>query len=214
MSRFLPGVGETPYELAGAGAYWSRRGAVFLGRLLGRLWPVPKLNAGRVTVRVRRASDLNPIRRAAIRVWLAWVHSWRTRWASFDWYVSVHTGSRLVSVAGVVDRAGTVGGVPTRLGLLGGVFTIPELRQRGLASDVVRRATRLMADDLGCEFGILICGDGLVPFYQRLGWKRASNVMTFERFGRRGFVGTNVMIYECAGRPLPAGSIDVRGLPA
>lgn len=38
--------------------------------------------------------------------------------------------------------------------------------------------------------------------------------MKFERFGRTGFARTNVMIYECAGRPLPAGTIDVRGLPA
>lgn len=214
MSRVPPGVGQTPYQLAGAGAYWSRRAAVFLGGLLGRLWPEPKLNAGRVAVKVRRVSDLNPVTRVAIRLWLAWVFSWRTRWASFDWYVTVHTDSRLVSIAGVVDRVGAVDGVPTRLGLLGGVFTVPELRGRGLASDVVTRATRLMTHDLKCDFGILLCGERMVPFYQRLGWKRVSNAMRFERFGRTGYVRNNVMVYECAGRPLPAGTIDVRGLPA
>jgi hypothetical protein len=71
-----------------------------------------------------------------------------------------------------------------------------------------------MAHELGCDFGVLICNDRLAPFYEGLGWKRASNTMTFERFGRRGSVRSNVMIYECAGRPLPAGTIDVRGLPA
>jgi GNAT superfamily N-acetyltransferase len=209
-----PRVGEAPYQLAGAGAYWSRRAAVLLGRLLGRLSPEPNLNSARITVHVRRVSDLNPVARGGIRLWLAWVHTWRTRWASFDWYVSGHAGRRLVSIAGVVDRVGAIGGVPTRLGLLGGVFTVPELRQRGLASEVIKRATTLMADELRCEFGVLICGDQIVPFYERLGWKLASNVMTYERFGRRGYIGTNVMIYECAGRPLPAGTIDVRGLPA
>jgi GNAT superfamily N-acetyltransferase len=187
---------------------------VLLGRLLGRVWPEPRLRAARITVKVRRVRELSPPARIGIRLWLAWVHSWRTRWANFDWYVTVHTGGRLVSIAGVVDRVGAVGGVPTRLGLLGGVFTIPEDRRRGFAGDVVRRATRLMADGLGCEFGVLICGDRLVPFYERLGWKRVTNPMRFERFGRRGLVGSNVMVYECAGRPLPAGTIDVRGLPA
>jgi GNAT superfamily N-acetyltransferase len=207
-------VGEAPYQLAGAGAYWSRRAAVLLGCLLGRFAPEPNLNSARITVRVRGVSDLNPIARGGIRLWLAWVHSWRTRWASFDWYVSVHAGGRLVSIAGLVDRVGTIGGVPTRLGLLGGVFTVPELRQRGLASEVIQRASRLMTDELRCEFGVLICSDQIVPFYERLGWKPAPNVMTFERFGRRGYVGSNVMVYECTGRPLPAGTIDVMGLPA
>ncbi len=71
-----------------------------------------------------------------------------------------------------------------------------------------------MTDDLRCDFGVLICGDDLVPFYERVGWKRVSNMMTFERFGETGVVIGEVTVYECAGRPLPAGTIDVRGLPA
>lgn len=214
MSSVPPVVGEAPYHLAGVGAYWSRRAAVFLGRALGHLLPESRLSAARVTVKVRRVSDLKPVTRAAIRLWLAWVFSWRTRWASFDWYVTVHVGSRLVSIAGVVDRIGAVGGAPTRLGLVGAVFTIPEMRGRGLASDVLERAARLMTNDLGCDFGILTCGDQLVPFYERLGWIRASNALTFERFGRQGYADANVMVYPCTGRQLPAGTIDVMGLPA
>lgn len=213
MSRIPPGVGETSYQLVALGAHWARRGAVLLGRLLALVSPEPALATGRVTVRVRRVGNLNVVVRASIRLWLAWVHNWRTRWASFDWYVTVHTGGRLVSIAGVVDRAGAIGGVPTRLGLLGGVFTVPEDRGRGLATDTVRRAMRLISD-LGCEFGILLCTDALVPFYARLGWRRVPNELRFERFGRRRLVRGSVMVYECAGRPLPDGIIDVRGLPA
>jgi GNAT superfamily N-acetyltransferase len=187
---------------------------VRLGRLLAPLLPRPSAKSARVTVRVRRVSEINPVTRAAIRMWLAWVFAWRTRWAGFDWYVSVHADGRMLSLAGVVDRLGTVGGVPTRLGLLGGVYTIPEVRGRGMASDVVKRAVQLMTHQLESDFGLLICGDGLIPFYERLGWKRVSNAMEFERFGRQGLVRGNVMIYECKGRPLPPGTIDVKGLPA
>jgi GNAT superfamily N-acetyltransferase len=214
VSFVPPGVTQTRYQLTGVGAYWSRRAAIFLGRVLSPLLPSSRLNAARVTVKVRRVSDLNPVTRAAIRLWLAWVLSWRTRWASFDWYVTVHADRRLVSLAGVVDRVGTIGGVPTRLGLVGGVFTIPELRRRGLARDVVTRAAKLMTNDLGCEFGVLICVDGLVSFYEQLGWKRVSNAMKFERFGRTGYARSNVMVYECTGQPLPDGTIDLLGLPA
>jgi GNAT superfamily N-acetyltransferase len=214
VSFVPPGVGETPYNLVGTGAYWSRRGAEFLGRLLGRLWPEQRLKAARLAVKVRRVSELSPVSRVGIRLWIAWVFAWRTRWADFDWYVSVHSGRRILGIAGVVDRMGTVGGTPARLGLLGGVFTIPEERTRGLGTDVVRRATRLVEHDLKCDFGVLICSDRLAPFYARLGWKRVPNVMTFERFGRKGAIRGRVMVYECAGRPLPEGVIDVKGLPA
>lgn len=214
MSHVPPDVGEARYQLAGVGAAWSRRGALLLGRLLARFVPQPSYRSSAVTVKVRRVADLNLLRRVAIRAWMAWVFAWRTRWADFDWYVSAHTNDRLVSIAGVVDRAGAVGGVPTHLGLLGAVFTVPEARGRGFASDVIRSATRLMTDELGCQFGVLICVDGLVPFYERLGWKRVSNAMRFERFGRTGYAQGNVMVYECAGQPLPGGTIDLLGLPA
>jgi GNAT superfamily N-acetyltransferase len=214
MSFMPPGVGQTSYRLAGVGAYWSRRAALLLGRLLARVTPQPALATGRATIKVRRARALGPLARVGLRLWVAWVHSWRTRWASFDWYVTHHTGGRIVSIAGVVDRAGMVDGVPTRLGLLGGVYTVPEDRGRGLGTDVVRRATQLMTHELRCDFGVLLCADRAVPFYQRLGWKRVANPMRFERFGRQRMVHGTVMVYECAGRPLPAGVIDVRGLPA
>ena len=128
---------------------------------------------------------------------MAWLFSWRTRWASFDWYISVHAGERIVSMAGVAVRSGTIGDEPVRLGLLGAVFTLPEHRTHGFATDAVRRATQLMTDELGCEFGVLLCMDHLVPFYERLGWKHVENQMRFERFGRAGFAQSNVMVYEC-----------------
>ena len=149
-----------------------------------------------------------------MRLWLAWNFAWQTQWASFDWYVSAETRGRTVSIAGVVDREGAVGGVPSRLGLLGGVFTRREYQHRGLASEVVRRSTALMTDQLRCDFGVLICSDDVVPFYERLGWKRVSNLMTFRRFGETEVIRGKIMVYECAGRPLPAGTIDVKGLPA
>lgn len=101
VSRVPPGVGETPYQLAGAGAYWTRRAALLLGRLLGRLVPEPSYKSSRVIAKVRRVADLNPLTRAAIRAWMAWLLAWRPRWAAFDWYVTVlHTDGRLVSIAG------------------------------------------------------------------------------------------------------------------
>lgn len=162
----------------------------------------------------RRVSDFKWFTRAYIRLWLAQTHGWRTRWAAFDWYVTAEIDGRQVSIAGVVDRRGAVGCTPARLGLLGGVFTLPRYRRKGMASAVVQHSTRLIVDELKCNFGVLICSDKLVPFYQRLGWRLVANEMVYERFSQRGVVDINVMVYEFAGRPLPPGPIDVVGLPA
>ena len=187
---------------------------MLLGRLRRRPPVEPTENSAQVTFRVQRVSDLTALARIRTRLWLAWSFAWRTQWAGFDWYVNAETRGRTVSIAGIVDRDGVVGGVRTHLGLLGGVFTHPQYQRQGLASEVVRRSTKFMTDDLRCDFGVLICSDDLVPFYERLGWRRVSNVMRFERFGETGAVIGKVMVFECAGRSLPAGTIDVRGLPA
>lgn len=207
-------VGNAAYRLVAVGLRWSRRGAALLKRTHLRPRSEPTENTVGVTFRVRRVSDLTPLARARIWLWLRWAHQLDTKWAAFDWYVSAETGGSQVCIAGIVDREGAIGGVPTRLGLLGGVLTVSEHRHHGLASEVIKLSTKLMADELHCDFGVLLCGDKLVPFYERLGWKLVSNVLTFVRFGETGVVNDNVMVYECAGRPLPAGPIDVKGLPA
>jgi GNAT superfamily N-acetyltransferase len=172
------------------------------------------MDAAGAKIHVRRASDLGRYARLRIWLWMARGHQWRTRWASFDWYVTAEIDERLVSAAGIVDRHGAVGGAPARMGLLGGVLTAPEHRRRGLAGDVVRRSTELIANELQCDFGVLMCGPELIPFYERLGWRHVSAHLEFVRFGKPGSYGGPIMVFECAGRSLPAGPIDVMGLPA
>lgn len=213
VPRVRPMVGEAAYQVAGAGSRWSRRGAGLLGRVRRRLHPESEQTTA-IAFRVRRVSAMSRLSRARTRLWLAWVHAWRTKWADFDWYVSAEAGRRKVSIVGIADRHGTIGGGPSHLGLIGGVFTRPEYRRRGLATEVVRRSVQLLSEQLGCEFALLICSNSMIPFYERLGWKVAPNKMTFERFGERGVVQGKVMVYECTARRLPAGIIDVRGLPA
>lgn len=192
---------------------WGNRGSALLARMGPRRRPIPR-PAASATIHVRRTSDLSRYSRLRNWLWMARGHQWRTRWAAFDWYVTAETGVRLVSAAGIVDRQGAVGGAPAHLALLGGVFTAPKHRKQGLASDVVRRSMEVMAQELQCDFGVLICTRELIPFYERLGWRHVPNHLEFVRFGEPGSHSGPVMVFECAGRSLPVGPIDVMGLPA
>jgi GNAT superfamily N-acetyltransferase len=166
------------------------------------------------TFRIQRVRELTFSRRIRTRLWLAATHGWTTRYAGFDWYVTARAGGNDLSIAGVVERDGAVGGQAARLGLLGGVLTLPAFRGRGLGSEVVGRAMRLIEDELGCDFGVLMCGDEHVGFYERLGWNHVSNAMEYERFGATRLVEINTMVYECGDRSLPPGTIELKGLPA
>lgn len=206
-------AGTALYGLLADTLRWSARGTTLLERPRPRRRPAP-MDAVAATIRVKRASDLSRYARLRLWLWMARGHQWRTRWAAFDWYVTAEIDGRLVSAAGIVDRWGTVGGALAHLGLLGGVFTAPEHRRHGLAGKVVRRSTEIIANEIQCDFGVLTTAPRLFPLYDRLGWKHVSNVLAFVRFGEPGVHGGAVMVCECAGRSLPAGTIDVLGLPA
>ena len=212
MRRIRRVIGISFYLFLGITLRWSARGSALLERMGPRRRPAPMHAAGAM-IHVRRVSDLSRYARLRIWLWIALGHQWRTRWAAFDWYVTAEIDERVVSAAGIVDRRGAVGGVPAHLALLGGVFTAPEHRRRGLASDVVRRSTETITNELDCDFGVLMCRRELVPFYERLGWRYVSNHLEFVRFGKPGRYDGPIMVCECAGRSLPAGPIDVMGLP-
>ena len=63
------------------------------------------------------------------------------------------------------DRAVKVGGI-------GGVKTHPAFRGRGFASTAIRQALDFFREQGEVDFALLVCEAGLVPFYERLGWRR------------------------------------------
>lgn len=62
------------------------------------------------------------------------------------------------------DRAVKVGGI-------GGVKTHPASRGRGFATTAMQRALDFFRGQSDVDFGLLVCEPGLVPFYERLGWR-------------------------------------------
>jgi GNAT superfamily N-acetyltransferase len=206
-------VGRITYSSAAVGLRSTGMGTRWVGEPTDAAMLVAD-HAAPVTLHTLRVQDLSLVERTRIRMWLAEMHGWRTRFARFDWYVAAAIGDSHVSIAGVVERMGTIDGSPAHLGLLGAVLTPPSFRRRGLATMVVRQATSLIEDGLDCEFAVLTCGEELVPFYERLGWGVVANQLAFERFGVRRLVDAKVMVHEPEKRSLTPGVIDVGGLPA
>jgi len=66
---------------------------------------------------------------------------------------------------------------------------------------------------LGVEFGLLVCEEDVVPFYERLGWQVVEGPLTFDQPGGQATWPAVVMVLPCGGKAWPEGMIDLCGLP-
>ena len=136
-------------------------------------------------------------------------------WAKDDWSVLVRLDDQIVCHVGIVERVGRVNGQPVRLGGVGGVATRVEYRKRGLAQAAMERAAEFMRDELGVEFGLLVCSQPKIAYYSKLGWRCVPGPLMFDQPKGQVTFGdqTKIMILPCTNRDWPQGAIDLCGLP-
>ena len=135
-------------------------------------------------------------------------------WEKPEWQVFVFVGDEPVSALGIHRRTATVNGQPVYLGGIGSVDTPAEHRRQGYSTAALRQAAAFMRDTIGADFGLLVTGKNLIPFYGRLGWQ-AVRGPTWCDHPRRGRVILPhvVMVLPLTGRAWPDGDIDLCGLP-
>jgi GNAT superfamily N-acetyltransferase len=133
--------------------------------------------------------------------------------ADDDWHVMVEIDGSIVSRLGIVDREVEVGGALVRVAGVGGVGTLPQWRGRGLARLALERVAGCTRDDLGADFGLLICGDAMSGFYARSGWTRISSPIWYDQPSGRRLLGGVAMVLSARRSVWPAGTVYLRGLP-
>jgi aminoglycoside 2'-N-acetyltransferase I len=148
-----------------------------------------------------------------LREWFEEEFGRADRWASPDHYAICRVENRMAGRLGILDRQVTVGATVVRVGGIGGVATRPEFRHRGIASAMLTRAAEFMRDNLGLEFGLLLCRPEVSPVYAKSGWVRADGPTTFVRAGVTATYPDFTMILSLTGKRWPQGPIDMIGLP-
>ena len=134
-------------------------------------------------------------------------------WSVPDWRVLVWADGQVVSQLAIVERVGRVAGQPVKLGGVGGVIARPAWRGRGFTSAALRRAAAFMCQELGVEFGLLLCEEDVAAFYERLGWQAVEGPLTFDQPGGQATWPAAVMVLPCGEQAWPSGVIDLCGLP-
>lgn len=101
-----------------------------------------------------------------------------------------------------------------RVGGIGGVKTNPASRGRGLATTAIRRALDFFREQGDVDFGLLVCEPGLVPFYERLGWRRfPGDLLVTQRQATVPFTFNLAMTTPVRLQEPLTGTIDLLGPP-
>jgi predicted GNAT family N-acyltransferase len=136
-----------------------------------------------------------------------------TQWAQSDWHVLVWEGEEIVSHVEIVERTASVGGWPVRLGGIGGVSTLKAWRKRGLAEAALKVAVNTLRDPLGVDFGLLVCSEGMIPYYSKFGWKSIGGPMWIDQPKGRVLYKSPIMVLAVCKDEWPDGEIDLCGRP-
>lgn len=136
-------------------------------------------------------------------------------WAACPWCVigSAATGEALGYV-GIVLRNCLWNGRAVKAGGIGGVKTHPAARRRGLATAAIALALDFFTAQGDIDFALLVCEPALVPFYERLGWRRfPGELFVTQGAARTPFTFNSPMTIPIRMRESLAGSIDLLGPP-
>jgi aminoglycoside 2'-N-acetyltransferase I len=94
-------------------------------------------------------------------------------WAAHQWaVVGWDAEGAALCYVGVVLRDARWDNRSVKVGGIGGVKTHPTSRGQGLATTAIQRALDFFREQGDVDFGLLVCEPGLVPFYERQGWRR------------------------------------------
>jgi GNAT superfamily N-acetyltransferase len=131
---------------------------------------------------LRRVADLAAEEQAALQTLSLAVYppevsaTWPGRaieWARHQWS-GIGWGAKGVALCyiGVILRQAQWKEGAVKVGGIGGVKTHPAYWRHGFATRGLQQALDFFRAQGEVDFGLLVCEPGLVPFYERLGWRK------------------------------------------
>jgi GNAT superfamily N-acetyltransferase len=173
---------------------------------------------------VRPVADLTAEEQAALRTLSLAVYppetasAWPGRafeWAPHQWgVITWDAGGEAVCYVGVLLREARWNEQAVKVGGIAGVKTHPAFRGRGLASAAIRRALDFFRVREDVDFALLVCEASLIPFYERLGWRRfPGDLLVTQKQATVPFTFNLSMTIPVRLQGPLAGTIDLRGPP-
>jgi GNAT superfamily N-acetyltransferase len=169
-------------------------------------------------IQISRYRELDPERREQIDR-AAWVEFEKyaivreTDWAEADWTFLGFEQQELVAFFNLVDRVVRFDDTPVRVAGLNNMVTLPAHRGCGHASRLLSEAQPRWFDEFGFDAGLLLCADALVPFYERLGWRKIRCPVVYAQPGGEWTWTASCMVLESRQAIAATRRVDLQGAP-
>ena len=93
------------------------------------------------------------------------------KWRKKEYSILVYNNNDLMSHIGLLNHSINLPNETLIIGGVGSVITIPEAQGQGYATAGLKYSVDYIKEKYKADFGILVCNQELVPFYEKLGWK-------------------------------------------
>jgi aminoglycoside 2'-N-acetyltransferase I len=134
-------------------------------------------------------------------------------WADPEWTLLGRLEEQIVSLISIFPREVRVNQQGIPVGGVGGVATHPDYQRRGLAGHLMERTITFLRDELKYPFGLLVCSDLRIPYYQKFGWQLLDDPMIFDWCGTKRVFTENTMVLPLGDQSWPRGTVDLCGKP-
>jgi aminoglycoside 2'-N-acetyltransferase I len=135
------------------------------------------------------------------------------QWRAKDLHFLLDRDGRTVSHVGIVRHAVRVAGSPVTVAGFGGVVTLPEARNQGCATTLMRHAMTFVASDWKVDAGLLFCLPRVIAYYGTLGWRSLDEAVTIDQPAGPTVSPLPVMVLPVALAEWPRGPVDLDSQP-
>ena len=136
-----------------------------------------------------------------------------TEWAVPDWSFRAFDGDELVAFHNIITRRVRIDGRDVDVAGLNNVITLPAHRGKGVASWLLKETRPRWAMESGTSTGLLLCADGLVPFYSRLGWELVTVPVRYSQPDGERRWSASCMLLDDRPELRATRDVDLCGLP-
>ena len=135
-----------------------------------------------------------------------------TKWAIPDWTIIFYQDREIASFYNVVERIVTIDDRSELVAGINNVITTNKFRGKGLSTLTLETTKDFLFEELKSSLGLLLCADGLIPFYERLDWYKINCPVYFEQPTETKLWTANAMLLT-KNYKLEPDKINLNGLP-
>lgn len=133
-------------------------------------------------------------------------------WSKPAWAVIKYVDKQIVSFCNLIEREILIDQKRCFVAGINNMITPKQFRGNGYASLILKECEHFILQLMGFDYGLLLCADSLVPFYDKHGWYSVDCPVYFQQPTERELWKARTMLLGKDKQIAPK-EIDLNGLP-